>query len=326
MKLYANGILLNAAAQSVTLEKSRGDAAATLTAVLLTAAADRYFPKESLALGDAVRLLGDAGEEVFLGAVQAVSRNVETVTLIACDRGLYLTANELSGVFAGSPEGPAGWKRLVAGAGVRAFDILRQAVGEGREISIQNGALTVTKAGQERFVIAEETVLASRGTADARQMVNRCAVIDRRGAAAATAQNTTDLARFGLRQRVLGKSGDAAAQAQNGLRGRILRVSAHGGQAPLGARAVHDRADLGGRDMNVYSELWALLRPEKSLDGGGALFGTLAGVSPLTVRVGGCEVSEGLFRPAGMSLRAEDVGRTLALLPCEEGFLLLFFV
>ena len=241
MKLYANGILLNAAAQSVTLEKSRGDAAATLTAVLLTAAADRYFPKESLALGDAVRLLGDAGEEVFLGAVQAVSRNVETVTLIACDRGLYLTANELSGVFAGSPEGicravamrlslpvgtlevPAGWKRLVAGAGVRAFDILRQAVGEDREISIQNGALTVTKAGQERFVIAEETVLVSRGTADARQMVNRCAVIDRRGVAAATAQNTTDLARFGLRQRVLGKSGDAAAQAQGGLLGRILR-------------------------------------------------------------------------------------------------------
>lgn len=111
MKLYANGILLNAAAQSVTLEKSRGDAAATLTAVLLTAAADRYFPKESLALGD------------------AVSRNVETVTLIACDRGLYLTANELSGVFAGSPEGicravamrltfPWGrWRSLRAGSG-----------------------------------------------------------------------------------------------------------------------------------------------------------------------------------------------------------------
>lgn len=186
-------------------------------------------------------------------------------------------------------------------------------------------------------------------------MVNRCAVIDRRGAAAATAQNTTDLARFGLRQRVLGKSGDAAAQAQGGLRGRILRgeltvrgdlryrcgamVELHRKEFgldgaypltavkhPLGARAVHDRADLGGRGMNVYSELWALLRPEKSLDGGGALFGTLAGVSPLTVRVGGCEVSEGLFRPAGMSLRAEDVGRTLALLPCEEGFLLLFFV
>lgn len=373
MKLYANGILLNAAAQSVTLEKSRGDAAATLTAVLLTAAADRYFPKESLALGDAVRLLGDAGEEVFLGAVQAVSRNVETVTLIACDRGLYLTANELSGVFAGSPEGicravamrlslpvgtlevPAGWKRLVAGAGVRAFDILRQAVGEDREISIQNSALTVTKAGQERFVIAEETVLASRGTADARQMVNRCAVIDRRGGgrrhgaehdrprplrtapAGAGQKRGRGGAGAGRPTRAYPARGaDGARRPQVPLRrnGRAApegvrtgrRVSAHGGKAPLGARAVHDRADLGGRGMNVYSELWALLRPEKSLDGGGALFGTLAGLSPLTVRVGGCEVSEGLFRPAGMSLRAEDVGRTLALLPCEEGFLLLFFV
>lgn len=78
--------------------------------------------------------------------------------------------------------------------------------------------------------------------------------------------------------------------------------------------------------MNAYSELWELLRPQRDLTGGGALFGTLVGISPLTVRVGGCEVSEGLFRPAGMSLRAEDVGRTLALLPCEEGFLLLFFV
>lgn len=78
--------------------------------------------------------------------------------------------------------------------------------------------------------------------------------------------------------------------------------------------------------MNVYGELWELLKPEKDLDGGGALFGVLMGVSPLTVRVGGCEVSEGLFRPAGMSIRAEDIGRTLALVPCEEGFLLLFFV
>lgn len=78
--------------------------------------------------------------------------------------------------------------------------------------------------------------------------------------------------------------------------------------------------------MNVYSELWALLRPERSLDGGGALFGTLAGVSPPAVCVGGAEVSEGLFRPSGMALREQDVGRTLALLPCEEGFLLLFFV
>lgn len=241
MRLTANGILLNAALARVTLEKSRGDAAATLTAVLLTDVADRYFQKESLALGDAVRLLGDAGEEIFLGAVQALTRDAERVTLIACDRGLYLTANELSGVYAGSPEGicravamrlgipagtldvPSGWKRLVAGAGVRAFDILRQAVGDEREISVQNGALTVAAAGQERFVIGEETVLASRGTADARGMVNRCTVIDRKGAAAATAQSADDLARFGQRQRVLGKSGDALAQANAALRGRVLR-------------------------------------------------------------------------------------------------------
>ena len=241
MKLTANGISLNAALTRVTLEKSRGDAAATLTAVLLTDVADRYFRKESLAIGDAVRLLDDAGEEVFLGAVQAVTRNAETVAVIACDRGLYLTANELSGVFAGSPEGicravamrlgipvgtlevPTGWKRLVAGAGVRAFDILRQAVGDEREISVRNGALTVAAAGRERFLIAEETVLASRGTADARGMVNRCAVIDRKGAVAAAAQSAEDIARFGQRQRVLGKSGDAAAQANAALRGRVLR-------------------------------------------------------------------------------------------------------
>ena len=241
MRLYANGTLLNAAAGRVTLEKSRGEAAATLTAVLLTAAADRFFQKESLALGDAVRLLDDAGEEVFLGAVQAVSRNVETVTVVACDRGLYLTRNELSGVFAGSPEGicravamrlslpvgrlevPSGWRRLVAGAGVRAFDILRQAVGEECEISIQNGALTVTRAGEQRLVIPEDAVLESRGAADARQMVNRCVVVGRGGSVAATAQNGAELARFGQRQRVLGRSGDAAGQARSALRGRVLR-------------------------------------------------------------------------------------------------------
>lgn len=123
----------------------------------------------------------------------------------------------------GTLEVPAGWKRLVAGAGVRAFDILRQAVGEDREISIQNGALTVTKAGQERFVIARGD--GTREPRDGGRKADGQPLRGHRpqGAAAATAQNTTDLARFGLRQRVLGKSGDAAAQAQSGLCGRILR-------------------------------------------------------------------------------------------------------
>lgn len=241
MKLYANGVSLAQVARRVTLEKSRGEAAATLTAVLLTDAADRFLQRESLALGDAVRLLDEAGEEIFLGAVQALERDAETVTLIACDRGLYLTANELSGVFAGSPEGicravamrlslpvgtlevPTGWKRLVAGAGVRAFDILRDAVGEEREISIENAALTVRKTGGELFVLGEESVLASRGSADARGVVDLCTVIDRRGNTAATARNTTDLARFGQRARVIGKSGDAAQQASAALRRSVLR-------------------------------------------------------------------------------------------------------
>lgn len=78
--------------------------------------------------------------------------------------------------------------------------------------------------------------------------------------------------------------------------------------------------------MSVYSELWALLRPMQSLEGGGALFGTLRSVSPLTVRVGDAELSEGLYRNASLTPREEDIGRTLALLPCTEGFLLLFFV
>ena len=60
--------------------------------------------------------------------------------------------------------------------------------------------------------------------------------------------------------------------------------------------------------MNVYSELLDLLvrEPEETPAG---LFGTLAAVSPLTV-----------------SFRREDIGRGLALLPCEAGLLILFFV
>lgn len=79
--------------------------------------------------------------------------------------------------------------------------------------------------------------------------------------------------------------------------------------------------------MNVYTELWELLRP-KTQDGqdGGALFGTLSGVSPLSVTLGDTVLTQGIFFPAGMTFRDSDVGRTVALLPCEEGFLLLFFV
>ena len=77
--------------------------------------------------------------------------------------------------------------------------------------------------------------------------------------------------------------------------------------------------------MNVYSELWELLRPRQTQEGG-ALFGTVTGASPLRVSVGETVLSEGLYKPSGMSVTQYDVGRTVALLPCEEGFLILFFV
>ena len=241
MKLYGNGILLNALATRITLEKSRGEAAYTLTVTLLKAEADRFMKKESLAVGDRMQLLNDAGSEVFSGTVEAITRSSETVTLTACDAGLYLTRNEIYGVFAGSPEAicraaagkagvavgtvdaPAGYKSLVIRAGVSAFSVLRQAVGEDREISVRDGKLTVEKAGETVITLTPEQVIASSGTATVEQMVNKCAVLGRKGGTEATAQNATDIARYGQRQRVLGKSGDAQAQARSALRGRVMR-------------------------------------------------------------------------------------------------------
>lgn len=77
--------------------------------------------------------------------------------------------------------------------------------------------------------------------------------------------------------------------------------------------------------MNVYSELLDLLVREPGEVPPG-LFGTLTAVSPLTVSVRGTDVTEGLFIPRGMTFHWQDIGRELALLPCEEGFLILFFV
>lgn len=77
--------------------------------------------------------------------------------------------------------------------------------------------------------------------------------------------------------------------------------------------------------MNVYSELLELLlrSPEVATEG---LFGTLTAISPLTVTVRGTKLTEGLFYPNGTAFRREDIGRELALLPCEEGFWFLGFV
>ena len=76
--------------------------------------------------------------------------------------------------------------------------------------------------------------------------------------------------------------------------------------------------------MNVYSELLELLSPRREAGETGVCFGTISGVEPLRLTVGGTEVSRGLLWPRGMVFRTEDIGREAALLPREDGFLLLF--
>lgn len=196
------------ALESVRLGKTRNEAAACLTATVLIAPADTYFLKLSVAVGDVVRLLDDGGKEIFLGSVHELDRDPEAVTLTAYDRGVYLTRNELYGVYAGTGRQIAGkiagelgvplgaveddglYRTIVTGPGESAFSILRRAVGEGR---------------------------ASMGN-----MVNRAVVTGRNGRILATAQNTGDITACGQFQRVMGKSGDPQAQARAALRRRSL--------------------------------------------------------------------------------------------------------
>lgn len=74
--------------------------------------------------------------------------------------------------------------------------------------------------------------------------------------------------------------------------------------------------------MNVYSELLALLTPRMQTEKP-VLLGVIKGISPLTVEVRESEVSGGLFYPRGTVFRSEDIGREVALLPCDSGFVLL---
>ena len=74
--------------------------------------------------------------------------------------------------------------------------------------------------------------------------------------------------------------------------------------------------------MNVYSAIAQLLSPRAGLEPPG-LLGTLTRHAPVTVSVRGRELSEELILPAGRTFRPEDVGKQLALLPCEGGFLIL---
>lgn len=75
--------------------------------------------------------------------------------------------------------------------------------------------------------------------------------------------------------------------------------------------------------MNVYSELLDLLCPRQNHTAQ-VLFGTVSGVAPLRVTVGGQEIRQGLTVPRGTAFTEYDLGREVALLPLAAGFLLLF--
>ena len=120
MKLLIGQQMVMPALESVRLGKTRNEAAACLTATVLIAPADTYFLKLSVAVGDVVRLLDDGGKEIFLGSVHELDRDPEAVTLTAYDRGVYLTRNELYGVYAGAGRKIAGKIAGELGAGTGA--------------------------------------------------------------------------------------------------------------------------------------------------------------------------------------------------------------
>lgn len=237
MKLWIRGQEVTAAAGLVTLEKSRRDTAAVLTCRLWTAPADRYFPDLTLAVGDAAVLRRADGTAVFTGAVQEVRRTPEQVQLTAYDRGVYLSRNEISGVFCGSGgeivravaarlgiavgavDAQSRYQTIVTRSGTAASAVLRQAAGEDREIAMEGEVLTVRRSVGEPVPLPTDRILAASCAGSIRRMVNRGVVLSRKGTVLARQENTGDVRTYGQLQAVRTLSGtDAAAQARELLR------------------------------------------------------------------------------------------------------------
>ncbi len=233
MKLYIKDQMVLPVLESLRLGKSRNDAAAVLTASLLLAPADTYFQKLSAALGDPARLLDESGEELFLGSIHQLDREEDRVRLTAYDRGIYLTRNELHGLFCGTGaeiaaqaaeklgiplgkvEADGGYQVIVSRAGQSAFSVLRRAVGEGREISVRNGTLTVTAPGGPPVLLAAERVLSVSSRAGLGELVNSCVALGRNGRVLAQTRDAASIAAYGQFQRV--RLGETAA-----LHGRTM--------------------------------------------------------------------------------------------------------
>lgn len=238
MNLYLKGQRLNEVLAELSLSKSRGEAAATLSAVVLSAAADTFFPGLTLALGDGVTLSDDSGT-CFSGGVQEVRRTPETVSFTAYDRGIYLTRNELYGVFSGSaahivaqvaaqlgiPLGtvnaPAGFQTIVTSAGDTAYDILRRAVGDHREIAVVGDALCIGAESASPVALQKERVLSVESVGSIGEMVNRAVVLQRGTVTPlAQAQDAAALEAYGQFQTTRASSGDSPQdQAAAALRG-----------------------------------------------------------------------------------------------------------
>ena len=241
MRLTINGNLVNPVLGSVELARELGDAAAALTATVWTAAADTYFLHLSLKVGDVVRLTEDDDTERFVGSIHALERTPRQVRLTAFDRGVYLTRNEVGGVFAGSGsdicrqvaaklglktgvlEADSRWQTIPALTGMSAYAILRQAAGEGREVTVEGETLTVRNKGTVTFTLTADEVREVSARADIRKVIDRCIVVDGQGRTLATAQNAAQEALYGTFQRIVGKNtADPTAQAQAALVGRTM--------------------------------------------------------------------------------------------------------
>ncbi|MCI2056271.1 MAG: hypothetical protein LKJ86_03900 [Oscillibacter sp.] len=238
MILTIRGTAVGHIASVITLQKARTEAAATLTAMFWRATADTYFQTLTIATGDAVQLLDDKGKRVFLGSVQTLERTPETFTVTACDRGIYLTRNELSGVFAGtgaqiaaqvasrlgiaiaSVDAKSGYQVITALAGDSAFSILRRAVGDDREITMDGTKLAIAKTVGTAATLKAENVLDIVCRSDIGSIVNRCLVVKSNGAVAGSAENAADRAKYGQFQQVQSLQGaisGASAQAKAAL-------------------------------------------------------------------------------------------------------------
>lgn len=241
MNLYINDQLVAPALGSVTLQKSRNEASATLTAVLYTAPADTYFLDLSLALGDPVYLLDDSGTKIFVGSIHELERATDALTLTAYDAGIYLARNELAGIFCGTNESiirtvaaqlalslgtieaVSGRHTIMTYAGQSAFSILKQVVGPGREIRLENNTLSVIRQTANQYTVTVDQVLQISSRADIGQMVNKSIVTDYKGATLAAAQQATDISAYGQFQSVFLKDGsNPVLQAQSKLKGRAF--------------------------------------------------------------------------------------------------------